>query len=318
MESINTNNTFYLDSHCHLQLLNNTYNLSKLLDVCIENKINYYLLNSTSDKDFNKVISISKEYSINNKIKILPNLGYHPWYLKDMYDNIDIKNKKLEDFTTLIDNMYKQYVDNKQQSEHKFNKFGIGEIGIDNFFSIKDIDMEFQLEVLEYQLNLAEKYSLFVSIHCVRAMEDLIKFFKKYFKKNKKYNLIEKRLILLHSYPGNKQQTKLILKLINPWFSLSSASYCDRMYSTIQNIIPIENIVLESDTPSLFNINIFESNEDKAFLDSNFKFENEKYINNPLSIKILSKKIAKLKGIDEEEFAKKIMLNNDLILKSFE
>ncbi len=155
-----------------------------------------------------------------------------------------------------------------------------------------------------------EKYSLLTTIHCVRAWDDLYKTLKDFFDKSKSTNLIEKKLILLHSYGGNIQQTKKFIKSFNCWFSISSGCYTERNYSMLK-FLPLENMLFESDSPSMFNKDIYYNDEYKGYF-----MDEGKYKNSPISIMKLAKRIAELRSISFDELISKISLNNKVILRS--
>jgi Tat protein secretion system quality control protein TatD with DNase activity len=110
--AININDALLVDSHCHLQYFSEE-ELTDTLKLCSNNKISYCLTNSTNLNDFDKTIEISK---LNLDVKIIPGLGYHPWYLDFCFANEDWFNQ------------YKLYLNNLQKDGINFF---IGEIGID-------------------------------------------------------------------------------------------------------------------------------------------------------------------------------------------
>ncbi len=101
---------FLLDAHCHLQYFT-IQEMAEYIPISKSNNINYFLSNSTSSKDFDKTLELSKEYN-----EIIPGFGYHPWYLEDIINN----ETWFEEF--------KPYIEKLIQNN---TKFFIGEIGID-------------------------------------------------------------------------------------------------------------------------------------------------------------------------------------------
>ena len=78
-------------------------------------------------------------------------IGIHPWYI-----NADSWQAELK------------IIEEKLQLE---NCLALGECGLDKR---RETPIEFQIEVFEAQLLLAEKYKMPVIIHCVAAFQELI------------------------------------------------------------------------------------------------------------------------------------------------
>ncbi len=77
-------------------------------------------------------------------------------------------------------------------------------------------------------------------------------------------------------------------------------------------MLPNNKILFESDSPSMFNKLVYNSEDDyKDF------YNEEKKLNSPESIIFLCKKLAELKGINEEEFRKIIYENSLKILEEY-
>ena len=156
------------------------------------------------------------------------------------------------------------------------------------------------------QFEFANKFNKLVTIHCVYEWEKLYKAIDNF--KNKE-NLIKESKIILHSFQGNSKIAEKFLKL-NVWFSISAGCYNEKNFEMLKKI-PLENILLESDSPSMFNEHVFENN--KAY-DFYFKEENGKYKNHPCSILDLGEKISKLKEIPYCKFIDQIKINSSRII----
>ena len=311
MEKEISNDLLIIDSHCHLQFFNKE-ELDSLLRRCKDNNITYLFTNSTNNLDF----EITEKLESNENINILTSYGYHPWYLKSIYSSFLLNTNCIDE----NNNTENWIIDLEKLIQLKLkNKIpvGMGEIGIDNLFPIKEVPLTFQIEVFLKQLLLSDKYNLFTSIHCVRSWDDLFKTLKDYFIKNQKSRLITNKLILLHSYCGNLQQTKKFLKLLNCWFSISPGCFVERNYEILK-FIPLENMILESDSPSMFNSLIFKSDEELTYLKENFvEDEDNKYKNSPESIIFLAKRIAELRNMNYNNFMVQISKNNKIVLECF-
>ncbi len=142
-------------------------------------------------------------------------IGIHPWHIVE--DRID------EDLM-IIESKLKEK-----------NCLAIGECGLDKRI---EIPIEFQLQVFERQLALAEKYKKPVVIHCVAAFQELIE--------------IKNRLeisvpMLIHGFSKNEQLAK---RLIDNGFYLSFGKYLLRNpeLESVFKSIPNNRFFLETDT----------------------------------------------------------------------
>lgn len=156
-------------------------------------------------------------------------------------------------------------------------------------------------------MRLAEKYNKIVTIHCVYEWEKLFKAIESLEEKN---NLVKDSKIILHSFQGNRKIMEKF-KNFNTWFSLSPGCFNDKNFDMIKKM-PIENMLLESDSPSMFN-NLIYDNEN--IYNYYFKEENGKIKNHPISILDLGMKIAELKEISYEKLMHQIKVNSKKIIK---
>jgi len=154
----------------------------------------------------------------------------------------------------------------------------IGEIGLD--YHYENCDKEQQKDVFLKQIVLADKMSLPIQIHCRDAMEDTMKILKSH-----------KELLkcggIFHCYSGSIEEAKEILKL---GFSFSFGGVCTfknaRRLPEVISLLPIENILLETDCPYLAP----EPHRGET--------------NEPKYIPIIAEKIAEIKNMTLEEVAR--------------
>ena len=279
------NNLFYIDSHCHLQDYSKE-DLQLILESCEKSNINLLYTNATNKDDFEKNLIISQTYS-SNKIKIISGVGYHPWYL-----DYPIKNDKnwFEEFKDFI----------KSNLIDKNINFFIGEIGIDGGKIKKTFSLDIQIEIFKKQIELANELNKLVHIHCVYEWDKLYKILNNM----KIENLVKNNKIILHSFQGKKKHIEKFNNL-NCYFSISSGCFTKSNFEMLK-LLPNNKILFESDSPSMFNKEIY-SNENEY---KHFYNENKKN-NSPESIKFLCKKFAELKEINENDFCN-IIYNNSL------
>ena len=77
--------------------------------------------------------------------------------------------------------------------------------------------------------------------------------------------------------------------------------------------IPLENMILESDSPSMFNKELYENEEEYSFY---FRNEKKEVKNHPFSILILAKKISELRKISYVDFSSQLMKNYLKLIKN--
>ena len=115
---------------------------------------------------------------------------------------------------------------------------GLGEIGLDYYYGKENKDL--QLQLFERQLALAEKLDLPVVIHSRDATLDTIQLLKKYSVSG-----------VIHCFSGSLETAQEYIKM---GFSLGIGGVVTFKNSKLREVvaqIPLENIVLETDSPYL-------------------------------------------------------------------
>lgn len=281
----------YIDSHCHLQEYKDD-ELDQVLNSCSQKGLGIIYTNSTNDKDFEKTLEISSNKS-NKGIKIIPGFGVHPWYLDEVINNVENWFEKFKEYIFSLKN--------------KNIKFFIGEIGIDGGKIKKTFPLNNQIEIFKKQLALANENNLLVHIHCVYEWDKLYKIMSTM----NLNNLIQNKKIILHSFQGKIKHIEKF-KLMNVYFSISSGCFTKSNYEMLTKL-PNEQILLESDAPSMFNAEIYENQENYI----NFPKENTKIKNSPESVIYLCEKLASLKQIPKDEFKLMIYHNSLKVYDEF-
>ena len=296
MESLDTKNDIaFIDSHCHLQDYANE-DLNDILNSCSNINLKIFYSNSTSESDFQKNLDISQNQEIlkkNNISKIIYGIGYHPWSLNYPLNN---KEKWFDELVEFVnENLIKKKI-----------KYFIGEIGIDGGKIKKTFSLNDQIEIFKKQLIYANDNNLLVHIHCVYEWDKLYKIMSNI----NLDNLIKNKKILLHSFQGKVKHINKFNNL-NVYYSISSGCYTSGNYEMLKNL-PLDKILFESDSPSMFNKAVY--NDAKEY--ENFYSENKKN-NSPESIKYLCIKLAELKNMKYEDLAKIVYKNSLEVLNEF-
>ena len=247
----------FTDTHCHIY--KEYYeNIDEILKNAKENKINRMINNGCDKKSNSEVLELIGKYE-----NMYGALGIHPENVEE-YIQEDIK---------LIE----------KQLNHK-KVIAIGEIGLDHHYTKEN--KEKQKKLLEEQLSLAERYHLPVIIHSREATEDTINILKNYKTKG-----------VIHSFSGSLETAKIYIKMgyllgINGVITFQNSKLKD-----VIREIPLENIVLETDSPYL----------------TPEPFRGKR--NEPARILEIAKFISELKEISIEELAR---ITNDNIKRIFD
>ncbi len=239
-----------IDSHAHI--LSEYYeNIDNFIHN-LKNKGVIAIINAGDKISTSKeVLELSNTY--NNFL--FPAVGIHP-------ENINEINK-IEELEDLIKN----------------NKvYAVGEIGLDYYYE-KDNKKE-QKELLNKQLDLAEKYNLPIIIHTRESIQDI-------------YDELKKRELkgVIHCFNGSYEMAKLF---INLGYKLGIGGVLtfknSKLYELIEKI-DLENILLETDSPYL----------------SPEPFRGKKNI--PSNVYYVAEKIANIKGEKVDKIIEKTCKN---------
>lgn len=204
-------NKYFVDTHCHV-FENDYEDIDAILKDAENNNIKY-IINNGSNGEYNReVLELVEKYP-----NMYGAIGIHP-------EDVDGYTK--EDIKFIEDNLSKEKI------------VAIGEIGLDYHYTKENKDK--QIELLESQLKLAEKYDMPVIIHSRDATEDTIKVLKKYNVRG-----------VIHSFSGSLETAKIYLKMgyllgVNGVITFKNAHIKD-----VIKEVGLENILLETDSPYL-------------------------------------------------------------------
>jgi len=234
------------------------------------------------ENDLDEVISRCR----NNKVKVVVTSGLDPLSNKksiELCKKYDIVKCSLGvyPYDALINEGHEEFDVDKEveliRKEVKRNNdvIAIGEIGLDYDF---DCDKKLQKEVFVKFLRLAKEFDLPVIIHSRKAEEDVL-------------DVLEEegmKKVVLHCFSGKK---KLIVRGKELGYSFSVPCNIERSqhFQTLVKEVNINQLFTETDAPFL----------------SAVKFER----NEPSNVPITIKKIAEIKGFNEEEVMNSIFYN---------
>ena len=193
------------------------------------------------DDDINQVFSNARNVGVNKFIFPSIHSKYNDLMI-NCYNNF-------KDQCFLMAGLHPAYVSDNNDAEillvyenlNKYKCVAVGEIGIDLFWKKKFLKQ--QRIIFEKQINMALDYNLPIVIHCRDAFDEIYNILVKY--KTKKLSGV------FHCFTGNYDQA---LKVCDLNFKLGIGgvvTFKNGGLDKFLNKIPIENIVLETDSPYL-------------------------------------------------------------------
>lgn len=235
------------DTHIHLEMLlekleigkdfrSHCYNYNsedkqnskldnQLEKVITEALINHqFVIQSTVSTDnFDLVSQLFRE---NSKVFFL--LGSHPEIVTESF-NLDLYLSKQKQYLSQI---------------NRIKLCGIGEVGLDYFYTKKPSLVEVQKKLFRSQIELAIELNLPLIIHCRNAFDDMLKILNQYPQIWGKF--------LIHCFTGDKNNIQSILK-IKGFIALGGIlTYSNtEALSEAVKYCPLSNITIETDAPYL-------------------------------------------------------------------
>ncbi|MCX7861393.1 MAG: TatD family hydrolase [Bacteroidales bacterium] len=205
-----------IDTHTHLYLDAFDTDRAEIIERSVQAGVKVMLLPDIDSNTRWQMIDVAQNYSSVCKFM----LGLHP---------------------TSVKNNYTEELDKLKKSLTEYNCCAIGECGLDYYWDKTYIQQ--QKEVLVQQFYFAHHYQLPLVIHSRKSLEDIISLLKSH----KNLNLTG----VFHCYPGGINEAKL---LIDMGFYIGVGgvvTYKNSMLAEVVKYIPIESILLETDSPFL-------------------------------------------------------------------
>ena len=260
-----------IDTHAHLNFAAFEKDVKKIIQRSVENDV--WMINIGTQYDTSeKAVKIADGY----KKGVYAAIGLHPLHLEEQkLDKSEVGF--LPKFKTRSEEFDYERYKKLAQSE---KVIAVGEIGLDYYYKPKtkrklEIFKQKQREALLNQLRLAQELDLPVIFHCRMAHDDLIQTIKQF------NNLTMRGTI--HCFTGNWEQAE---EYMNMGFYLGFNGIIFKL--NLDEIIrktPLDKILVETDCPYLTPSPMTGRNE-------------------PLYVKYVAEKIAKIKNLSFEEIAK--------------
>ena len=205
-----------IDTHTHLYLEQFRDDIDDVISRAKAVGVEKFYLPSINSKYNKSMHDLEKKYPDD----IFCMIGLHPCYVDDNFDlEIDFVKKQIE--------------------KHDYK--AIGEIGIDLFHEKKYLDK--QVDAFEEQIKLAIDYDLPIVIHSRDSFDEIFEVLEKF--------KCEKLRGIFHCFTGNIDQAHQIIDL-NFHLGIGGVlTFKNGKISEFLNEIPINKIVLETDSPYL-------------------------------------------------------------------
>lgn len=223
-----------IDSHSHLYLEQFQSDLSEVIARAKAMGVEKILLPNIDDTTISPLLSVCNTWND----YCFPMMGLHPTSVKKDY------SFKLERI--------------KKELEREIDRYiGIGEIGLDFYWD--DTFKKEQKNAFIEQLNWAIRYDLPVVIHCREAFCDVFEVLEEF-----------KGLPLqgvFHSFTGTKEDLLKALSYENFYIGINGiVTFKNSSLSELMPFIPVERLLLETDSPYLSPVPMRGKRNESSFL----------------------------------------------------
>lgn len=256
-----------VDTHTHLDGEEFDEDRAEVIMRAKEAGVGMVFLPAIDVKTSEAVLKLSHEYPG----YAYPMIGLHPEEVKaDWKEQL----KKIE----AILNEHLTAVDGLNGIKYKSDYIAIGEIGLDFYWS-REFEKE-QLEAFEKQVEWSCETGLPLMIHCRKAQNEMLHILRKW--KDKLPGGV------FHCFTGNQQEAKELLEYDNFVLGIGGVSTfkSSHLREDLPAAVPLERIVLETDSPYMAPVPYRGKRNESAFV-----------------VQVM-KTLATAYGVSEEEVAK--------------
>lgn len=165
-----------------------------------------------------------------NKGYLNPMIGLHPENILD------------EDYNQALDKLEEMLIQNLNGKDNSTSKvIAVGEVGLDLYWD--DTHKEEQIEVFERQIKWAKTYDLPLMIHARNAHKELIEIMERHREENLRG--------VFHCFTGTEEEARDLLSFPNFMIGIGGVLTFKKstLRDVVKNAIPLERIVLETDSP---------------------------------------------------------------------
>lgn len=204
------------DTHTHLYSDAFKDDRDEVIRQAIQNNIKRFFIPAIDSETTQNMYELEKNYPEN----VFLMMGLHPTHVKEDFEKeLKLVEKELE----------------------KRNFYAIGEIGIDLYWDKTTLGI--QQRAFKRQIRLAKKYNLPIVIHCREAFDEIFEVLES--------EHDEKLYGIFHCFTGDLQQAKRALSFNMKLGIGGVVTFKNGGIDKFLNKIPLEQIVLETDSPYL-------------------------------------------------------------------
>lgn len=256
-----------VDTHTHLDGEEFDEDRSEVIMRAKEAGVGMVFLPAIDVKTSEAVLKLSHEYPG----YAYPMVGLHPEEVKaDWREQLKKIEAILDEHLTAVDGL--------NGIKYKSDYIAIGEIGLDFYWS-REFEKE-QLEAFEKQVEWSCETGLPLMIHCRKAQNEMLHILRKW--KDKLPGGV------FHCFTGNQQEAKELLEYDNFVLGIGGVSTfkSSHLREDLPAAVPLERIVLETDSPYMAPVPYRGKRNESAFV-----------------VQVM-KTLATAYGVSEEEVAK--------------
>lgn len=256
-----------VDTHTHLDGEEFDEDRAEVILRAKEAGVGMVFLPAIDVKTSEAVLKLSQEYPG----YAYPMVGLHPEEVKADW------KEQLKKIEAILDE-HLIAVDGLNGIKYKSDYIAIGEIGLDFYWS-REFEKE-QLEAFENQVEWACETGLPLMIHCRKAQNEMLHILRKW--KDKLPGGV------FHCFTGNQQEAKELLEYDNFVLGIGGVSTfkSSHLREDLPAAVPLERIVLETDSPYMAPVPYRGKRNESAFV-----------------VQVM-KTLATAYGVSEEEVAK--------------
>lgn len=256
-----------VDTHTHLDGEEFDEDRSEVIMRAKEAGVGMVFLPAIDVKTSEAVLKLSHEYPG----YAYPMVGLHPEEVKADW------KERLKKIEAILD-AHLTAVDGLNGIKYKSDYIAIGEIGLDFYWS-REFENE-QLEAFEKQVEWSCETGLPLMIHCRKAQNEMLHILRKW--KDKLPGGV------FHCFTGNQQEAKELLEYDNFVLGIGGVSTfkSSHLREDLPAAVPLERIVLETDSPYMAPVPYRGKRNESAFV-----------------VQVM-KTLATAYGVSEEEVAK--------------
>lgn len=271
--------TKYIDAHAHMNFATYNEDCEEVIKRALDNDV--WMMNvGTKAQTSQEAVEIAERYDEG----VYAIIGLHPIHTNKSFHDKDELGDEGTPFNSKGDvwnnDFYKKLAESKKV-------VGVGECGLD-YFRIEGNEKEYkerQVKAFTSQIEFAIEHDLPLMIHCREAYADTLDILKSY---QKDYG--EKVRGNFHFYAGD---TDIANQILDIGFTMSFTGVITfaKEYEKLVEFVPLDKMLSETDCPYVTPV----------------PFRGQR--NEPMYVREVVKKIAEIKGLEEDKVKKQLWEN---------